>query len=116
MLKDQRCLVSGGGTNLQAIMDAMDAREDHEMPRLPRSSATMPEPTLWSGPKNHGIEAVCISPKDYEDQGGLQPRRCWIRWTAIRWILMVLAGFLVVIPRDHDREIPRTGSSISTRP
>ena len=61
-------LVSGGGTNLQAIMDAIDAGEitnaeigccDQQQHRVLMR---------WNEPENMDIEAMCISPKDYADR------------------------------------------------
>ena len=60
-------LVSGGGTNLQAIMDAMDAGKirNTEIAAVISNNAGA---YALERAKNHGIEAVCISPKDYEDR------------------------------------------------
>ena len=60
-------LVSGGGTNLQAILDAIDegritnARVDVVISNNPGAYAL-------ERAKGHGIEALCISPKDYESR------------------------------------------------
>ena len=91
-------LVSGGGTNLQAILDAIDngtiTNAKVEVVISNNKNAYALERA-----KNHGIEALCISPKDYgtrdafnkaflEKLDGCQPD------------LIVLAGFLVVIPKQ----------------
>ena len=56
-------LVSGGGTNLQAILDAIDSWKDHKCKGCHWSSATIQMPMHWSVQSNHGIRSVCISPK-----------------------------------------------------
>ena len=65
--------------------------------------------------KNHGIEAVCVSPKDYEDREAFN--------RALVDKVEQLSGGSCGAGRDfwwsfrdHDREISQTGSSISTRP
>ena len=81
-------LVSGGGTNLQAILDAIDegritnARVDVVISNNPGAYAL-------ERAKGHGIEALCISPKDYESREAFNEA-----------FLAVLAGFLVVIPEQ----------------
>ena len=60
-------LVSGGGTNLQAILDAIDngtiTNAEVEVVISNNKNAYALERA-----RNHGIEAVCISPKDYENR------------------------------------------------
>ena len=56
-------LVSGGGTNLQAILDAIDSG------RITNAEVSLvisnnPNAYALERAKNHGIEAVCISPKE----------------------------------------------------
>ena len=58
-------LVSGGGTNLQAILDAIDSG------RITNAEVSLvisnnPNAYALERAKNHGIEAVCISPKEFE--------------------------------------------------
>ena len=58
-------LVSGGGTNLQAILDAMDrgkiTNAEVEVVVSNNRNAYALERA-----RNYGIDAVCISPKDFE--------------------------------------------------
>ncbi len=49
--------------------------------------------------KKHGIEAVCISPKDYESRAAFN-EDFLRRLDAYEVDLVVLAGFLVVIPEQ----------------
>ena len=64
-------LVSGGGTNLQAILDAIDSG------RITNAEVSLvisnnPNAYALERAKNHGIEAVCISPKEFENREGVQ--------------------------------------------
>ena len=60
-------MVSGGGTNLQAILDAVDAGKitDTEITVVISNN---PGAYALERAKKHGIEALCISPKDYENR------------------------------------------------
>lgn len=91
-------LVSGGGTNLQAIMDAIDAG------RITNTEIKV----VISNNKNayaleraeqKGIEALCISPKDYESRAEFN-REFLEKLDSYQVDLVVLAGFLVVIPEE----------------
>ena len=89
-------LVSGGGTNLQAIMDAIDAGEIRNTQIAAVISNNAGAYALERA-KNHGIEAVCVSPKDYEDRETFN-RALVDKVDSYQVDLVVLAGFLVVIP------------------
>lgn len=89
-------LVSGGGTNLQAILDAID---NGKITNAQVSLVVSNNPNAYAleRAKKHGIEAVCISPKQFEN------RECFheallkkLKESQID--LVVLAGFLVAIP------------------
>ncbi|MCI6006393.1 MAG: phosphoribosylglycinamide formyltransferase [Blautia sp.] len=89
-------LVSGGGTNLQAILDAADNGMITNA-QVGLVISNNPGAYALERARNHGIEAVCISPKDYADReefhkallGKLQESKV---------DLVVLAGYLVAIP------------------
>lgn len=89
-------LVSGGGTNLQAILDAIDngtiTNAKVEVVISNNKNAYALERA-----KNHGIEAICISPKDFETRDAFN-RAFLEKLDAYQPDLIVLAGFLVVIP------------------
>ena len=89
-------LVSGGGTNLQAILDAIDngtiTNAEVEVVISNNKNAYALERA-----RNHGIEAVCISPKDYENRAAFN-EAFLEKIDACQPDLIVLAGFLVVIP------------------
>lgn len=89
-------LVSGGGTNLQAIIDAIDngiiTNTEIKVVISNNKNAYALERA-----KNHGIEALCISPKDYEDRAKFN-ESFLEKLNSYEVDLVVLAGFLVVIP------------------
>ena len=60
-------LVSGGGTNLQAILDAIDAGAvtNAEISLVISNNAGA---YALKRAEDHGIKAECISPKDYNDR------------------------------------------------
>lgn len=95
MLKLAVC-VSGGGTNLQAIMDAIDngtiTNTKIEVVISNNANAYALERA-----KNHGIEAICISPKQYENRAAFN-EAFLEKLNSYQVDLVVLAGFLVVIP------------------
>lgn len=96
--------VSGGGTNLQALIDAIDngtvtntrivgvISNNHGAKALERA-------------KNHGIPAVCISPKDYDNRS-LFNDALLERIQSFNPGLVVLAGFLVAIPEAMIKAYP----------
>lgn len=89
-------LVSGGGTNLQAIIDAIDngtiTNTEIKVVISNNKNAYALERA-----RNHGIEALCISPKDYEDRAKFN-EAFLEKLNSYEVDLVVLAGFLVVIP------------------
>ena len=58
-------MVSGGGTNLQAILDAVDSGKitDTEISVVISNN---PGAYALERARTHGIEAVCISPNEFE--------------------------------------------------
>ena len=91
-------LVSGGGTNLQAILDAIDngtiTNAKVEVVISNNKNAYALERA-----KNHGIEALCISPKDYGTRDAFN-KAFLEKLDDCQPDLIVLAGFLVVIPEE----------------
>lgn len=89
-------LVSGGGTNLQAIIDRI---ADGRITNTEISAVISNNKNAYAleRARSHGIEAVCVSPKDYGNRqefnegllGAIQ---------SYGVDLIVLAGCLVVIP------------------
>ena len=64
MLKVAVC-VSGGGTNLQAIIDAIDNKTITNT-EISAVISNNPGAYALERAKKHGIEAVCISPKNMQ--------------------------------------------------
>ena len=95
MLKIAVC-VSGGGTYLQAILDAIDngtiTNAEVKVVISNNKSAYALERA-----KNHGIENLCISPKDYPSREAFN-ETFLAKLDSYEVDLVVLAGFLVVIP------------------
>ena len=95
MLKIAVC-VSGGGTNLQALLDAIDngtiTNAEVKVVISNNKSAYALERA-----KNHGIENLCISPKDYPSREAFN-ETFLAKLDSYEVDLVVLAGFLVVIP------------------
>ncbi|MGN0351658.1 MAG: phosphoribosylglycinamide formyltransferase [Roseburia sp.] len=89
-------LVSGGGTNLQAIIDAIDngtiTNAQIEVVISNNKNAYALERA-----KKHGIQNLCISPKDYENREAFN-EDFLKQLDSYDVDLVVLAGFLVVIP------------------
>lgn len=91
-------LVSGGGTNLQAIMDAIDAGKITNAKIEVVISNNKNAYALERAAKK-GIDHLCISPKDYESREEFN-RVFLEKLDSYQVDLVVLAGFLVVIPAD----------------
>ena len=89
-------LVSGGGTNLQAILDAIDNKTITNAEVAVVISNNRNAYALERA-RNHGIEAVCISPKEFESREAFN-RAFVAKVDEYRLDLIVLAGFLVKIP------------------
>lgn len=89
-------LVSGGGTNLQAILDAID---NGKITNAQVSLVISNNPNAYAleRARNHNIEAVCISPKQFESREEFH-RALLARLQESQIDLVVLAGFLVAIP------------------
>ena len=95
MLKICVC-VSGGGTNLQAVMDAMESGSITNA-EIVRVISNNKKAFALERARNKGIDAVAVSPKDYGD-------RALFNEALLKCVdeaapdLVVLAGFLVVLP------------------
>lgn len=89
-------LVSGSGTNLQAIIDRIeDGTVKNTVIRT--VICNNPKAKALERAERHGIEAVCISPKQYETRDDFN--RALLNAIDERGIdLIVLAGFMVVVP------------------
>lgn len=97
-------LVSGGGTNLQAIIDAIDAGTITNA-EVVSVISNNPGAYALERAKNHNIPAQCISPKSYETRDLFYEALLQALKEA-QADLIVLAGYLVVIPEMLIREYP----------
>ena len=118
-------LVSGGGTNLQAILDAIDRGNNGELglSKLVEEDTDLtpseicgqesvaaindaevsivisnnPDAYALERAKKHGVKAECISPKSFEKRADFN-KALLDKLLEEKVDLIVLAGFLVVIP------------------
>ena len=88
--------VSGGGTNLQAILDAIDngTISNTEIAAVISNNANA---YALERAREHGISAICISPKQFENRDNFN-KAFLNKVDSFQPDLIVLAGFLVVIP------------------
>lgn len=95
MLRIVAC-VSGGGTNLQAILDAIDNGTITDA-KVVKVISNKPDAYALTRAKDNGIEAQCVSPKNYDSREAFG--KAFVE--AIDEAdcdLVVLAGFLVILP------------------
>ena len=91
-------LVSGGGTNLQAIIDSVESGELREV-EISKVISNNKGAKALERARSHGIDAECVSPKDFESRDEFN--RALIKAVDDAGVdLVVLAGFLVVIPEE----------------
>lgn len=97
-------LVSGGGTNLQAIMDAID-KGDITNAEIAVVISNNANAYALERAKNKGIEAKCVSPKNYETRAEFN-QALLETIQSYNVDLVVLAGCLVVIPEIMVKAYP----------
>ena len=95
-------MVSGGGTNLQAIIDAIETGKITNTEIRVVLSNNQNAYALERARKA-GIEAVCLSPKDFPDRGAFN-EAFLEKVEEYNLDLIVLAGFLVTIPEEMIRK------------
>lgn len=90
-------LVSGGGTNLQAIIDGINNKSITNT-RIKAVVSNNPNAFALTRAKNNNIEAKCISPKDFPSRDDFN--QALLEYAkSLNVDLIVLAGCLVVIPK-----------------
>lgn len=89
-------MVSGGGTNLQAIMDAIDSGKITNT-EISVVISNNKNAYALERAKNNNIEALCVSPKDYATREEFN-EALLKKVQSFDVDLVVLAGFLVAIP------------------
>ncbi|MBQ8053009.1 MAG: phosphoribosylglycinamide formyltransferase [Lachnospiraceae bacterium] len=95
MLRVAVC-VSGGGTNLQAIIDAIKSGKI-ENAQIVRVVSNNKNAYALTRAGKAGIEGICVSPRDYESRE-LFNRALLARLQEAEPDLIVLAGFMVAVP------------------
>lgn len=97
MLKILVC-VSGGGTNLQAVIDGIQKKEITNA-QIVRVISNNRNAYALKRAEDAGIDALCVSPKEFENRERFHD-------ALLRAVeekepdLIVLAGFLVVLPEE----------------
>ena len=91
-------MVSGGGTNLQAIIDGIKDKTitNTEIAAVISNNA---DAYALTRAKDNGIEAICVSPKSYETRDEFN-KALLEKVNSLNVDLVVLAGFLVKIPEE----------------
>ncbi len=97
MLRTVVC-VSGGGTNLQAILDAVDNGTITNT-EIVAVISNNPGAKALERAANHNIPGICMSPKDYADRETFNEAFTQ-KMCELAPDLVVLAGFLVKIPEQ----------------
>lgn len=90
--------VSGGGTNLQAIIDSI-ADKTITNAQIVRVISNNPGAYALERARKNGIDALCVSPRSYETREAFH--EAFLKAVdEAKPDLIVLAGFLVVIPQE----------------
>ena len=92
------CLVSGGGTNLAAIIKAIEDRRIKNV-RVKAVISNNSDAYALERAKNAGIDAKCISPKNFSSRDEFNKALLY-ELQRLNPDLIVLAGFLVNISED----------------
>mgnify|MGYP002710696883 FL=1 len=90
--------VSGGGTNLQAIIDAVENGTITNT-KLVGVLSNQPKAYALERAKTHGIPGACVSRKDFGTKEAFQ-KKFLETIDGFDPDLIVLAGFLVVLPKE----------------
>ena len=92
------CLVSGGGTNLAAIIKAIEEKRIKNV-RIKAVISNNSDAYALERAKNAGIDAKCISPKNFSNRDEFNKALLY-ELKRLNPDLIVLAGFLVNISED----------------
>ena len=103
-IKKIAVLVSGGGTNLQALIDAGE-RGELGCGRITLVIASKPDVYALERAKNHGIEAQVLARKEY-DSIAAYSKALTDALLAADADLVVLAGFLTIIDEQVYNAFP----------
>ena len=97
-------LVSGGGTNLQALIDAQE-RGELGNGKITMVIASKPGVYALERAKNHGIDGTVLARKDY-DSIAAYSKALADTMEAAKIDLVVLAGFLTIIDEQVYERFP----------
>lgn len=97
-------MVSGGGTNLQAIIDAVAQRKVTNT-EIAAVISNNKNAYALERAKKAGIEAVCISLKDFDSREEFNEKLIE-KIDSLQLDLIVLAGCLVVLPEKLIKKYP----------
>lgn len=97
-------MVSGGGTNLQAIIDAVAQRKVTNT-EIAAVISNNKNAYALERAKKAGIEVVCISPKDFDSREEFNEKLIE-KIDSLQLDLIVLAGCLVVLPEKLIKKYP----------
>ncbi|MBQ3013837.1 MAG: phosphoribosylglycinamide formyltransferase [Clostridia bacterium] len=103
-MKKIAVLVSGGGTNLQALIDA-EARGELGCGRITLVIASKPGVYALERAKNHGIASLVLARKDFESIAAYS-KALTDALVAAEVDLVVLAGFLTIIDEQVYNAFP----------
>ena len=88
--------VSGGGTNLQAIIDAVESGRIVNT-KIVKVISNNPNARALKRAADAGIEGICVSPRSYDTREAFN-QALLEALTAAEPDLIVLAGFMVAVP------------------
>lgn len=89
-------MVSGGGTNLQAIIDSVSNNEIHDT-EISVVISNKKDAYALERARNAGILSTCVSPSDYPDRAAFE--KALLETVDSYGVdLIVLAGYLVILP------------------
>ena len=103
-IKKIAVLVSGGGTNLQALIDA-EARGELGCGKITLVIASKPDVYALERAKNHGIASKVLARKEY-DSIAAYSKALTDALLAAEVDLVVLAGFLTIIDEQVYQAFP----------
>lgn len=104
-------LASGGGSNLQAVMDAIDAGQING--RVVLVIGDRPDAYALERARNAGIETAIIAPRDYPTRAEFS-RALAARLQAAEVGLVILAGFMFITTAELTDAFP--GRMINIHP
>lgn len=97
-------LVSGGGTNLQALLDA-EARGDLKSGTVSVVIASKPGVYALERAEKAGVEGICVERKSFAAREAYEA--ALLKELAARSIdVLVLAGFMLVLSEDFIKQYP----------